>query len=559
MRIYLNVPFTEQEEAISLGAKWDEDAQKYYYDNKHENPGLFAKWNDKKPEKVSSTDGSSSSVESLKEVCAYVRVSTDKQEELSPDSQIRLIKEYAQAHGMLLTHIYKEEHGISGKDAGKRPAFQEMIATCKDKSHPYDAILLWKFSRFARNIDESTYYKSILRKKCNVDVISISEPVMEGMYGRLIEMVIEWSDEFYLYNLSGEVMRGMTQNAMQGGYNANAPIGYDKEKGKIPVINPDEALIVRKIFDMFVNQQKSRADIATILNKQNIYTKRGGQWETRTISYVLENPFYIGKIRWNYFDRNTYHRKNADEVVIADGQHEAIIPEELFAAAGKRIATERAFKKIYGKKRNVAATKHWLSGMIKCSSCGASLAYNREYKQYRQPSYFQCWKKGKGLCDTNNYISAKNAEDEVISLLQEFLISNKKYTYQTAAVSHAYDNDIVLIKKELSSLAAKERRIKDAYMNGIDSLEEYRENKSLLTKRKEALTEQLEKIQNFMPAKTSSSHSVDIQHLLTILQDDSIAYEDKGNAIREVFDYFIWNRQNNSFDAVFHSLIDVEK
>ena len=77
---------------------------------------------------------------------------------------------------MLLTRIYQEDKGISGKKADKRPAFQEMIATCKEKSHPYDAILLWKFSRFARNIDESTYYKSVLRKKCNVDVISISEP-----------------------------------------------------------------------------------------------------------------------------------------------------------------------------------------------------------------------------------------------------------------------------------------------------------------------------------------------------------------------------------------------
>lgn len=131
----------------------------------------------------------------LKEVCAYIRVSTGKQEELSPDSQLRLIKEYAQAHDMLLTHVYMEEHGISGKSSENRRAFQEMIAACKDKSHPYDAVLLWKFSRFARNQDEATYYKSILRKKCNVDVISISEPIIEGMYGRLIEMVIEWSDD----------------------------------------------------------------------------------------------------------------------------------------------------------------------------------------------------------------------------------------------------------------------------------------------------------------------------------------------------------------------------
>ena len=136
----------------------------------------------------------------IKTACAYVRVSTDKQEELSPDSQIREIKEYAARNNMLISKIYVEEHGISGKNASKRPAFQEMIATCKEKSHPYDVVLVWKFSRFARNIDESTYYKSILRKKCNVDVQSVSEPIIEGMYGRLIEMVIEWSDEFYLYN-----------------------------------------------------------------------------------------------------------------------------------------------------------------------------------------------------------------------------------------------------------------------------------------------------------------------------------------------------------------------
>ena len=120
--------------------------------------------------------------EKLKEVCAYIRVSTDKQEELSPESQIRLIKDYAEQHNMLLTRIYQEDKGISGKKADKRPAFQEMIATCKEKSHPYDAILLWKFSRFARNIDESTYYKSVLRKKCNVDVIRLLNGVTNFIY-----------------------------------------------------------------------------------------------------------------------------------------------------------------------------------------------------------------------------------------------------------------------------------------------------------------------------------------------------------------------------------------
>ncbi len=60
----------------------------------------------------------------------------------------------------------------------KRPEFQKMIALAKQPSHPIDVILVWKFSRFARNQEESIVYKSML-KKDNVDVISVSEPLIE--------------------------------------------------------------------------------------------------------------------------------------------------------------------------------------------------------------------------------------------------------------------------------------------------------------------------------------------------------------------------------------------
>lgn len=91
----------------------------------------------------------------------YIRVSTDKQEELSPDSQKRLLLEYAKNHGMVVSekHIYVE-NGISGRKADKRPKFQQMIAAAKSDVHPFDVILLWKFSRFARNQEESIVYKS---------------------------------------------------------------------------------------------------------------------------------------------------------------------------------------------------------------------------------------------------------------------------------------------------------------------------------------------------------------------------------------------------------------
>jgi len=496
---------------------------------------------------------------SLKEACAYIRVSTDKQEELSPESQIRLIKEYAQTHEMLLTHIYTEEHGISGKKADKRPAFQEMIAACQDKSHPYDAILLWKFSRFARNIDESTYYKSILRKKCNVDVISISEPIIEGMYGRLIEMVIEWSDEFYLYNLSGEVMRGMTQKALQGGYNASPPIGYTKEKGKdkIPQIEPDEALIVKKIFNMYVNEKRALSDIATILNQEDYRTKRGGRFETRTIGYILENPFYIGKIRWNYYDRQANQRKRAEDVIISDGRHEPIISDELFAAAGERLARER-LKSGYGKKRPVASTRHWLSGMIKCSECGASLGYGAGKERHVSP-HFQCWKKGKGLCNCyrSNNITVAKAIEEITKILHE-LKTLELYLDFDLSVIRDEGTERTLLQKEMKSLDVKEHRIKDAYINGIDSIEEYKANKEMLAGKRQELQQRLANA-NVTTLPASIQKEINIESIIELIQNENIDYITKGNALRDIFDHFIYDKEKDEMSAILNMNVKSHK
>ena len=137
-------------------------------------------------------------MEETKNAAFYIRVSTHNQEELSPESQKRLLLDYAKTNNLLISkeHIYIE-NGISGRKADKRPQFLNMIAAAKSKEHPIDVILVWKFSRFARNQEESIVYKSML-KKYNVDVISVSEPLVDGPFGSLIERIIEWMDEFYL-------------------------------------------------------------------------------------------------------------------------------------------------------------------------------------------------------------------------------------------------------------------------------------------------------------------------------------------------------------------------
>ena len=110
----------------------------------------------------------------MKIAAAYVRVSTEEQTELSPDSQVKLIREYAKKNGYIVPKEFIfHDDGISGRSTAKRQGFNQMIGTAKLKPKPFDAILLWKFSRFARNREDSIVYKSILRKLGSITALTL--------------------------------------------------------------------------------------------------------------------------------------------------------------------------------------------------------------------------------------------------------------------------------------------------------------------------------------------------------------------------------------------------
>ena len=193
--------------------------------------------------------------DAVKIAAAYIRVSTEDQTELSPDSQLHVILDAARADGWTIPeeYIFMEKKGISGRKADNRPEFQRMISLAKSRSPaPFTRLYLWKFSRFARNQEESTFYKGILRKKCGIDIISVSEPIAEGMFGRLIETIIEWFDEYYSVNLSGEVLRSMNDKASHKGYQSTPCLGYDAAgKGRPHVINEKEYAIAAFIHNYY--------------------------------------------------------------------------------------------------------------------------------------------------------------------------------------------------------------------------------------------------------------------------------------------------------------------
>lgn len=486
----------------------------------------------------------------MKTGCGYIRVSTHgKQEELSPDAQKRLILEYAKTNDIVIDRFFVDS-GISGKSADKRPAFKEMIATCKEASHPYDCVLLWKFSRFARNIDESTYYKSILRQKCNVEVISISEPIEDNMYGRLIEMIITWSDEFYSYNLSGEVKRGMTQHALMGGYNGIVPLGYIKAKGNenIPQIDPIYGPVIQKIFHEIASGT-SPANISVELNESGLRTRTGRRFESRNIIYFIRNPFYIGKIRFNNYDNQRYgNMKDADkgQLVLVDGKHEPIVSEALWTAANNTLSS----RSIPYKPRSKPSSKHahWLSGIIKCAHCGGSLGYSKEHLNTNGktvPAAFVCTNYPKGRCSHTSRINADVASKAVLDNLTEVIGSSRAYRKIAPAQFEEYDERSAL-EARLDAIQEKEKRIKAAYVNGIDSLEEYQENKKMLSESRIAIEQQLLLLKKPQEA-TVIDMSDDIKDLVELLRSNS-SISDKNEALKSVCDSVIWNREADSLE-----------
>ncbi len=480
----------------------------------------------------------------LKTAACYIRVSTDKQEELSPASQLKEIKKWAKENGYILTseYIFMEHEGVSGRSADKRQEFQRMIAIAKTKPKPFDAIILWKFSRFARNQEEATFYKGLLRKKLGIDVISISEPILEGMFGRLIEMIIEWFDEYYSVNLAGEVMRGMIEKAQRGGYQNTPPFGYTPNKDTgVPDIVPEQAQVVRIIFDMAADMTNSYYDICQHLNSSGLYTRHGCVWRQKELKYLLQNPFYIGKIRWNFRPQNCHTPKDESEHIIVDGAHTPIISQEQFDLVQDVLKKRAARVKA---NTRPSSTKHWLSGLVKCSNCGGTLVMGGHTSNGTR--YLRCNSHNKGVCNVAHTITETKIVVGITTALQEMLQGTLPIQYEFKTSTPVIDNS--LYESALAKLKLKEKRIKQAYMDGIDSIEEYKENKMLIETERKKL---LDKYKKIIPVKVEVDEDKlkeDIKNVIDIINSDA---EDKYKyeAIHSVIDYVVYVKAEKRLDV----------
>lgn len=461
----------------------------------------------------------------------FVRVSTDKQEELSPDSQEKLIRDYAKNNNIVLLKIFFEI-GVSGRHAEKRQTFQEMIAAAKAPDHPVDVIVVWKFSRFARNQEESIVYKSLLKKQHNVDVVSVSEPLVDGPFGSLIERIIEWMDEYYSIRLSDEVLRGMKEKAVQEGYQMVPPLGYRAVGGGRPFeINEEEFQITQYIFDRYDIHHDTPFRIAQALNDMGYKTRRGNRFELRTIKRILENPFYYGLVVWND--------------ISFVGQHEVRLTKERYDARMEYIQSQYRPHK----RRDIASCNHWLSGLLKCGVCGHTLTFTGHN---RKAPGFQCYRYSKGLHPESHYIS----EPKVIAAVYEYfekLLDGMDFEY---AYRPQKSDDTLSLQKsvedEIEKLASREARIRLAFENGVDTLEEYAENKKRLKIERERLERQLVDIHN-VPDKEAPSKDTVLDRVRTVydvIRNPDIDDDTKGSFMRSLVEDIVFDKKNGLL--IFH-------
>lgn len=452
---------------------------------------------------------------------AYIRVSTDDQVEYSPAAQLRELRDYARQHSLVLDerYVYSDE-GLSGRSAAKRPGFMKMIADAKARPRPFDVILVHKFDRFARSREDSVVYKSML-KKAGVEVISIKEPLAEGNYSGVMEAIYESFAEAYSINLGQEVRKGMTEKALRGEVQTTPAFGYRKE-GKTIVPDEGEAPYVLEIFRRFVAGTGSYT-IAKWLNECGMTTHRGSRFENRTVEYILRNPLYVGKVRWNPA-RRTRRAYNDPDIIIAQGSHTPLVTQELWDAAQARMAELKARWKHHG--RPTYDRKHWLSGIVRCAHCGTTLVF--------QYGYFKCNNYIRGSCTHSQHIRTDLLAAAYVSRLQQDLLSSSALHPRIIRTTGPLD-ELEALRRKLTRLESKQTRLTDAYLSEAIEIDEYKALRSSLASDMDSLRAEIAACEAAStPADPSAELRLLIRSTLATITSETATVEEKYEAVNSI-------------------------
>jgi site-specific DNA recombinase len=424
----------------------------------------------------------------LKRVAIYARVSSEKQDtDLSISAQLKALREYAAKSNWIIVKEFVDE-AESGRTAA-RPAFREMVSMARRPSRPFDTILVWKYSRFARSREDSIVYKTMLRKN-GVQVVSITEPFEDTPTGRLLEAMIESLDEFYSANLGQEVLRGMRESASRGFYiSARPPYGYtrikirdgNKERPKLEV-DPHTAPIVKRIFRILL-EGLGLTEVAKVLNGEGIPGPKGKRWGKTTLYGLLINEVYAGTLVWGRRGKNR-------QPVRVENAWPAIVEKENFQMA-QGLLKERSPKMTHPRR---TVSPYLLSGVARCGRCGKALIASEAKGGLF--CYYVCGtliRQGAGSCDTP-YLNAHKFEDLVITKIKEHILTEENLRELVRLVNEQMDTQakeyrerLDTIAQEMASTSQRLDRLYDALETGKLTLEDLSPRIQELRQRQEKL------------------------------------------------------------------------
>jgi DNA invertase Pin-like site-specific DNA recombinase len=235
----------------------------------------------------------------------YIRVSSQEQAEadVSVPDQRRQLQQYAHDCGYEVAQEYVDA-GATGRN-DRRHGFQSLMSDAEQLPRPFDHVIVYSTSRFARQTQDHLKNYIALRKR-GIELHSITQPIDGSAQGDLLRTILAAFDQFMSDENSRHVTRARLENARQGFWNGSRPpFGYrtyvaevrgSKEKKKL-AIDENEAPIVKTIFALY----SSGHGISNVVKELNSigFRMRGNPFTLRKVNTILRDSVYTGTYFFN--------------------------------------------------------------------------------------------------------------------------------------------------------------------------------------------------------------------------------------------------------------------
>ena len=450
-------------------------------------------------------------------VAAYCRVSTDSDEQAtSYEAQVEHYTEYIQKNpDWEFAGIYADD-GISGTNTKRRDEFNRMIDDCK--SGKIDMIITKSISRFARNtLDCLKYIRQL--KDMNIPVLFEKESIntMDAKGEVLITIMASLAQQ-ESQSLSQNVKLGLQYRYQQGKVqiNHNRFLGYTKDTDGNLVIDPEQAEVVKRIYREYL-EGFSMDKIAAGLEADGILTGAGGtRWHTSTINKILRNEKYIGDAllqktyTTDFLNKTRVKNNGLMPQYYVEGNHEAIIPKEIYMRVQEELVRRRVVKTSANGKRRSYSCNHCFSQIVICGECGELFRRIHWNNRGCKSIVWRCISRleSTGLECHARTVNETVLKNVVLSAINELLGDKPGYQEQlqqniaeairsSSTATDDIDEKLAVLQQELLQ-KANNKESYDAVANEILRLRDLKQQSTMDTSARDEQIRRINELQDFI-------------------------------------------------------------